>query len=125
MNNKLQTIAERFEEVAEQLTQPEAVNDTEKYTALMKEYSRLQPIAEKYKAYRRAEAENAEAQRHRNVDERIQHVDGDENQQYDGRHQHRDGKTHPQQFARIDELPCTECTLSTPPRRAGAPSLSI
>lgn len=61
MNSKLETIAERFEEIAEQLTQPEAVSDTEKYTALMKEYSRLQPIAEKYKAYRRAEAENAEA----------------------------------------------------------------
>ncbi len=61
MDDKLMTIADRFEEVSELLTQSETVSDTEKYTALMKEYSRLQPLAEKIKALARAEAENAEA----------------------------------------------------------------
>ena len=61
MNAKLETIAERFEEVSELLTQPEAVNDTGKYTALMKEYSQLRPIAEKIAEYKKAAAENEEA----------------------------------------------------------------
>lgn len=61
MNSKLQAICERFEEIGEMLTQPDIVNDTSKYTGLMKEYNRLEPIAEKYKEYKQAESENIEA----------------------------------------------------------------
>lgn len=61
MDNKLTAVAERFAEIGEMLTQPETVNDTAKYTELMKEYGRLEPIAAKYDEYKRAEAENAEA----------------------------------------------------------------
>ncbi len=61
MDSKLVSIAERFEEVSEMLTQSDTVNDTEKYTELMKEYSRLQPIADKIRQLGQAEAENAEA----------------------------------------------------------------
>ena len=61
MNEKLQALADRFDEVSELLTQPETVNDSERYTELMKEYSKLSPIAEKYREYLQAQAENEEA----------------------------------------------------------------
>lgn len=61
MNEKLQALADRFDEVSELLTQPETVNDSERYTELMKEYSKLSPIAKKYREYLQAQAENEEA----------------------------------------------------------------
>lgn len=61
MNSKLEAIDERFAEIGEMLTQPDTVSNTEKYTELMKEYSRLEPIAAKYKEYKQAKAENDEA----------------------------------------------------------------
>ena len=61
MTDKLEIIDERFSEIGEMLTQPDTVNDTAKYTELMKEYSRLEPICQKYGEYKRAAAENAEA----------------------------------------------------------------
>lgn len=61
MNDKLQALSDRFDEVSELLTQPEVVGDSARYTELMKEYSKLSPIAEKYREYLRAEAENKEA----------------------------------------------------------------
>ncbi len=61
MNDKLQALSDRFDEVSELLTQPETVNDSARYTELMKEYSKLSPIAEKYREYLQAEAENKEA----------------------------------------------------------------
>lgn len=61
MNEKLQALADRFDEVSELLTQPDIVNDSARYTELMKEYSKLSPIAEKYREYLQAKAENTEA----------------------------------------------------------------
>lgn len=61
MDSKLAAVEERFEEISVMLTQPETVSDNAKYTALMKEYSALSPIAEKYAEYKKACAENEEA----------------------------------------------------------------
>lgn len=61
MINKLSAINERFEEIGEMLTQPDVINDTSEYADLMKEYAKLEPIAEKFREYKQAEAENSEA----------------------------------------------------------------
>ena len=61
MDSKLEAVAERFEEISVLLTQPEVVNDPVRYRELMKEYSQLEPLAAKYKEYRRAKSENDEA----------------------------------------------------------------
>ncbi|MCD7741408.1 MAG: peptide chain release factor 1 [Ruminococcus sp.] len=61
MMSKLDGVEERFAEIGQMLTQPEVVNDSNRYTKLMKEYSRLEPIAEKYKEYKSAKAQNDEA----------------------------------------------------------------
>ena len=62
MIDKVKEIEDRFNEINERLMQPETVNDTKQYTALMKEYSELSPIVEKYKEYKQAEADYTEAE---------------------------------------------------------------
>ncbi len=62
MLDKLTVIEDKFNEISERLTQQETVNDTEQYTALMKEYSELSPIVEKYREYKKAVAEREEAE---------------------------------------------------------------
>lgn len=52
MFDKLKAIEDKFNEVNERLMQPEIVNDNKQYTALMKEYSSLSPIAEKFSLYK-------------------------------------------------------------------------
>ena len=54
---------ERFRGVEASLADPAVVSDPARYTAAMKEYSRLSPLMEKLRDYRRAEAGAAEAQR--------------------------------------------------------------
>ena len=61
MNDKLQALSDRFDEVSELLTQPEVAGDGARYTELMKEYSKLSPIAEKYREYLKANADHDEA----------------------------------------------------------------
>ena len=61
MLDKLRTIEDRFNEISERLMQPDAVNDTQKYAELMKEYKSLEPIVEKIKEYKEAKAANDEA----------------------------------------------------------------
>ena len=51
MFDKLEDILARYESVLEQLSDPDVLNDQDKYTALMKEQSDLVPIADKYKEY--------------------------------------------------------------------------
>ena len=53
MFDKLKAIEDKFNEVNERLMQPEIVNDNKQYTALMKEYSSLSPIAEKFSLYKK------------------------------------------------------------------------
>lgn len=61
MFEKLKALEDKFNEINERLMQPDVVNDHGQYTALMKEYSNLQPIAEKFKEYKQAKSANDEA----------------------------------------------------------------
>ena len=51
MFDKLDDLLARYESVLEQLSDPDVLNNQEKYTSLMKEQSDLAPIAAKYKEY--------------------------------------------------------------------------
>ncbi|MBP5772711.1 MAG: peptide chain release factor 1 [Eubacterium sp.] len=53
MFDKLEAIVERFNEINEQLTDPDVVNDQNKYRKLMKEQSDLEPIVEAYEEYKK------------------------------------------------------------------------
>ena len=53
MFDKLEAIVEKFNEINEQLTNPDVVNDQNKYRKLMKEQSDLEPIVEAYKEYKK------------------------------------------------------------------------
>ncbi len=61
MFEKLKILEDKFNEINERLMQPDVVNDHAQYTALMKEYSNLQPIAEKFKEYKQAKDSYDEA----------------------------------------------------------------
>ena len=61
MLNKLKEVENRFEEVGGLLYEPEIVCDTEKYSALVKEFKALSPIVEKYREYKQAQAALDEA----------------------------------------------------------------
>ncbi len=61
MINKLNLIAERYEEINRQLMDPAVVGDQEKYTALMREYKHLSPIMEEFERYRTYHARLEEA----------------------------------------------------------------
>ncbi|MCQ2530961.1 MAG: peptide chain release factor 1 [Lachnospiraceae bacterium] len=54
MFDRLESIEKRYEEVLEELGQPEAANDQNKFRKLMKEQSDLAPIVEAYRRYRKA-----------------------------------------------------------------------
>lgn len=51
MFDKLELTEARYNEISIKLTDINIINDTEQYTELMKEYSNLTPIVEKYKEY--------------------------------------------------------------------------
>lgn len=55
MINKLQAVADRYEEITNRLYQPEVTTDPVQYSALMKEANELQPLAEAYAEYRTLE----------------------------------------------------------------------
>ena len=61
IKDKLTDIENKFNELNERLMQPEVVNDSSLYTSLMKEYSTLQPIANKFAEYKKAEESFNEA----------------------------------------------------------------
>ncbi|MCL2580250.1 MAG: peptide chain release factor 1 [Oscillospiraceae bacterium] len=61
MLDKLQSVAERYDWINEQLLDPNVVTDNKAYTALAKEMKLLTPVVEKYNEYRKAEAAVAEA----------------------------------------------------------------
>ena len=54
MFDKLEGILERYEEILQQLNDPNIVNDQANYRKLMKEQSDLEPIVEAYSAYKAA-----------------------------------------------------------------------
>lgn len=61
MFEKLIALENKFNEINQLLMQPEVVNDTPRYTSLMKEYKTLEPIAEKFGEYKKAKASFDEA----------------------------------------------------------------
>ncbi len=61
MLDKLQSVAERYDEVNRQLMDPGVVSDNKNYTALMREMKHLTPIVEKYNEYKSAQKAAEEA----------------------------------------------------------------
>ena len=51
MIEKLKQLAEKYDGIKENLSDPAVVSDMEKYTSLMKEYKNLTPIVEKFREY--------------------------------------------------------------------------
>ena len=60
MFDKLNTTEARFRELEDRSADPAVVTDPTAYTALMKEYRRLEPIATTYRSYKKACAELAD-----------------------------------------------------------------
>lgn len=54
MFDKLEDLLVRYEEIQEELNSPEIANNQERYRKLMKEYSDLTPLVEKYQEYKAA-----------------------------------------------------------------------
>ncbi|MEG0541229.1 MAG: peptide chain release factor 1 [Angelakisella sp.] len=61
MFDRLQATEGRYDEISNMLSQPEVINDNERYRALMKEYKSLTPIVEKYREYSIAKRSEEEA----------------------------------------------------------------
>ncbi len=55
MFENLKDAESKFEAISEDLTRPEVISDTERFTKLMKEHKLLSPIIEKYREYRKCE----------------------------------------------------------------------
>ena len=62
MLNKLSQIEEKFEKTEAELALPETISDQEKFRELMKEHKKLSPIVEKYREYKKACAEEEDAE---------------------------------------------------------------
>ena len=61
MFDRLANVAEHFEDLNNQMLDPNIVTDHNKYAEIMKEYKRLEPIIEKYNAYEQAKSDEADA----------------------------------------------------------------
>ena len=61
MLDKLKIAEQRYEEINESLTDIAVINDQEKYRSLMKELKQLTPLIEKYREFKKAQAEFEEA----------------------------------------------------------------
>ncbi len=61
MFEKLLQMEQKYEDINSQLSDPDVINDREKYTSLMKEYKNLTPIVEAFRAYKATQAELEEA----------------------------------------------------------------
>ncbi len=55
MFTKLESLSDRFRELSEAIAQPEVIQDYPRYQACLKERSSLEPVVEKYEAFRRVE----------------------------------------------------------------------
>lgn len=52
-DGKLLALESRFEEINEKMADPDVINDTAKYTELMKEHAALSPTVEKFREYKK------------------------------------------------------------------------
>jgi protein subunit release factor A len=57
IRSKLERLAARHEEVAVLLSQPGAADDANRFRDLSQEYARLEPLAQKFRAFNKAEAD--------------------------------------------------------------------
>jgi peptide chain release factor 1 len=55
MFEKLKEIEKRYDEINEQLTDPDVIADNERYKGLMREYKKLTPLMEKFREYEKAQ----------------------------------------------------------------------
>ena len=62
MIEKLKSVEEKFENINAQLCDPDVVSDIEKYKTLMQEAKHLTPVVEKYREYKKVNADFEEAQ---------------------------------------------------------------
>ena len=62
MLEKLDSIAQKFDEITERLADPAVVTDQDLYKRLMREHKNLSPIVEKYREYKQIQANYAEAE---------------------------------------------------------------
>ena len=61
MFDKLEELVERLEQVMQELSQPDVVNNQDKFRKLMKEQSDLTPVVEKYKEYKQAKQDEEDS----------------------------------------------------------------
>lgn len=61
MFDKLETVVNRYEQIAVELSRPETAGDNTLFTKLMKEHAELTPIVEKYREYSAAKTSEKEA----------------------------------------------------------------
>ena len=61
MLDKLKSVEEKFDNINEQICDPDVVSDMEKYRSLMQELKHLTPVVEKYREYKKAAADLEEA----------------------------------------------------------------
>lgn len=61
MFDKLKGVEERFNAINEELADPAVISDMDKYTALMKELKNVTPIVEKFREWKKADADAREA----------------------------------------------------------------
>mgnify|MGYP005769702049 FL=1 len=61
MIEKLKEVEKRYDDISEQLLEPDVYNDQARYTKLMKEHKMLTPLIEKYREYKSAEDTISEA----------------------------------------------------------------
>ncbi len=62
MTDKLEAVEKKFENINEQLCDPDVVSDIEKYRTLMQDVKHLTPIVEKYREFKSVNADFEEAQ---------------------------------------------------------------
>lgn len=60
MLDQLEATAQRFDEITASLSRPDVAADVAEYTRLMREHKQLQPIAEKYKEYKKAKKDESD-----------------------------------------------------------------
>jgi peptide chain release factor 1 len=61
MFDKLEAIENKFDEINQKLSDPEIISAQDEYRKLMKEFSELQELVEKYREYKKVKSEIAEA----------------------------------------------------------------
>src|SRR5690606_17115058 len=78
IRRKLMALAERYEELAHLLSEPETIADKDRFRELSREYARLEPVAREFAAYQKLEEELAAAEELARGDDRELRALGEE-----------------------------------------------